>query len=168
MHVHRPSSEQFQGFHSEDEYIEEGEDEGLRQHAAALQTAHSSRLRANHYAVPLDTISRFTSNSLEVFTQVSFEWHQFLDFNDTYGSGKGKGKETLKRQHQSTHEDIMEQGLLQLPNRNLSSPIKRQRSHTKLSNDSQPVISGGQSQFELETMITKSLRERFSHKFFKS
>lgn len=113
VHAFMPTSQRFQDFMAEDELVEQDLLELGEENAAALQTAHTSRLRQNHYAVSSDSISRLSSKSLEVFAEVSYEWHQFLGFQPPV-SRKNPGQ--LKRQRSTVQ--------LQVP----EPSVKRQRS----------------------------------------
>ena len=113
VHASMPTSQRFQDFLAEDELVEQDLLEPGEENAVALQTAHTSRLRQNHYAVSSDSISRLSSKSLEVFAEVSHEWHQFLGFQlPAYKKDQ--------RQHKRQHSTLQ----LRVPERS----IKRQRS----------------------------------------
>ena len=104
VHVQRPSSEQFRNFQLEEELLEEDEAEG--DDAAALQTAHTQRLRVNHYAQSINNTARLTSRSLEVFTSVSKEWHQFLGLEiDQNLKDRQKGKQHKRFLSVSSNQD---------------------------------------------------------------
>ncbi len=85
VHRGRPAAEQFKDFRSEDPLLEEAEEaDGYdpQQATAAQQTGHGIRQRFNHYGQAANLTSKLTSNSLELFTRVSEEWHRFLGLND--------------------------------------------------------------------------------------
>src|SRR5436190_1353514 len=81
VHTDLPPYLRFTDFHSEDPLADgdDGEEgEAGTEPAAALQTAHSRATREGQYAVPKDLVGRLSSRSLDVFRQVSRQWHRFL------------------------------------------------------------------------------------------
>jgi len=111
VHVHRPLSQQFKDFICEDQLAEiedtVDQDTDLEQHLAALQTAHTSRLRLNHYAQNNDLISKFSSQSLEAFGKVSAEWHRFLGFQTEQSTSQveDRGKKASRKRQEVLIDD---------------------------------------------------------------
>jgi len=157
VHRHRPAAQQFKDFAAGDPELmrefwadnEEGSGDGdggtgeeslieLGQAAAAAQTGHSVRSRLTTYGQIASLGSKLSATSLEIFRQVSEEWHAFLGFEDE-DTSKQKRKEHHKRQMSAAD----------IPGR-----------ETK-----RPSIS---SKAELEKAINKTLTQGFGHRTFKS
>ena len=118
VHAYLPISQHFQDFATEDERVEQDLSGIGEEDAAALQTAHSSRSRRNHYAISSDSISRLSSKSLEVFREVSYEWHRFLGFNIP----------ASERQQQKGHKRQLSTVTLRVRTPEAEASVKRVRS----------------------------------------
>ncbi|KAK6495599.1 hypothetical protein TWF481_002647 [Arthrobotrys musiformis] len=172
VHRHRPMTEQFKDFNSEDILLDETEgagDQDPEQLVAAQQTGHGIRQRLNHYGQAANLTSRLTSNSLELFTRVSEEWHRFLGLEDDHGE-----KQELKPKHKKHNRQEswtnFQDGTAGVAGENLKiANVKRQRSFTNTEKEDFEILRNiaAYRPQSLEQKAHAILKNKFGHSEFK-
>ncbi|RVD83632.1 uncharacterized protein DFL_001416 [Arthrobotrys flagrans] len=171
VHRNRSANERFKDFRNEDSLLDEdaddrepddGDDGESAQTIAALQTGHGLRSRLNHYGQAVNLTAKLTSNSLELFAQVSEEWHRFLGIEEEKGSDDKKHR----RQRSSinfTDDRKQVDGLRVLT-------AKRSRSHTNLDRTTSTTSTSvpGREDRDLESKAYRLLKDKFGYTGFKS
>lgn len=83
------------------DFVEDDDDDGEQYEIADDKAAaHTGRTAANS-GVTIDVVKQLSTNSLEIFQQVSYRWHQFLGLVDVSSQVSGQ-----KRKSEADVQDV--------------------------------------------------------------